>query len=394
MNCGPVSRPSSLSCGNGSSIEANTPDACETNCNTTCGGAIAVPCPENHCEVYQTNKFSTVIKVQNTWNVPECGEEAILSVPDTLMALPGSYIWNETYGYFEILSYNASTREITVQNNCNEGNADPGTQVIQCSNFIVAPPPNSAVFPNFFPYVSADFVAPADGACIDITVTTTNGLIAGATIQIGSGEYTIDAISSSTNITICNEGAGITPGTPVYAQNDAGELQYPISILSNGCCSATLTERVSSTREQVIVDAATPEVEGTIALMSVTPAAGSDDLKCLYITESYLEEGGVAMAGGANQASTMIQIVTQVRINGGAWVDVRTLRRIFNTYDTDGGTTRWADNINHPNIIDAPAGMTTTIEARTVIADFFESNVGGNYDTFVTTEITLIGSVG
>lgn len=229
-------------CGSGDSLEINTPSCDVTSCVEPCSSPIA-PCPENHCLVEVKNQFCTTIKVMNAWNVPDCGEQAILEVPNVLSALPGSYLWSSTYGYFEVISYNATTQQLVIQNNCQNDNASPGTAVLACSQFIVVDAPFSATDPTEFPYVALDFTAPADGNCLDILVTSTIGLTAGSTIQIGNGIYVLNAITSPTLINICNEGEGLIPGTVVVSVNAAGDYQYPITTIgANPCANASVEE--------------------------------------------------------------------------------------------------------------------------------------------------------
>jgi hypothetical protein len=87
--------------------------------------------------------YST-IKPNNAWAIPECDETALLSVYGLRAIEVGSYLWSADYGYFEITAYDTETCVITVKNNCNEGNAEPGTIVAACSDFIVTAPPGSS----------------------------------------------------------------------------------------------------------------------------------------------------------------------------------------------------------------------------------------------------------
>ena len=176
----------------------------------------------------------------NYWNVPGCASGAVVSVPGLTDVVIGSYIWNPLYGYFEITDFDPVAQHLTVQNNCQDGNQPVGTQVPGCTKFIVIDPPGDTSggnTPLLFPYVALDFVAPADGDCIDIAVTTVNGLAVGKNVQIGSGTYRLESIPSSTLIRICNDGAGITPGTNVIAQNGAGQYQYPIVLIDTNPCT-------------------------------------------------------------------------------------------------------------------------------------------------------------
>lgn len=192
-------------------------------------------CAEDHTKNVYINQMSLGVQIQSDWNVPLCGASAILSVPGLVTASVGSSIWHDSFGYFEIIAYDAIGQTITVQNNCLDGNAAPGTQIPACTTFAISPPPccqgtQDGVF------VAIDFTAPDEGDCIDITLTSVEGLLAGYGVSIGSGIYDLTEIKANNVVTICNNGEGIVPGTPVIAQDFAGNYQYPVTIVSTNPC--------------------------------------------------------------------------------------------------------------------------------------------------------------
>lgn len=202
-------------------------------------------CQEDHQKCIVNSSYVTSLKVANSWNVPDCDGSAILTIKGLTNILVGSYLWNPLYGYFQVISFDASTGNVTIQNNCTAGNATPGTQVPACVNFIAAPPPVSSGgggVPTIYPYLAVDFTAPALNVCIAVTLTTTQGLSVGKNVQIGSGVYELSGITDSTTATICNRGAGAVAGTPVLARNSAGDLQYPVILIDvNPCTNSAVT---------------------------------------------------------------------------------------------------------------------------------------------------------
>lgn len=231
--------------------------------------------------------------MQNAWNVPACGNTATLTIAGLKSALPGSFLWNPDFGYFEIQSVNPITGQLVVKNTCIDGNATAGTAVPSCSGFIITGNPvasgGGGGDPTLFPYVAIDFTAPPPcpdvGCCINITVTTVNGLATGKDVQIGTGVYTVDAILGAETITICNNGSGITPGTSVIAKDEAGQYQYPIVLIDSNICTnaevesgtilvckdgiaSPLTGGIEDA-VPVLIDAATGEVE--FQLLDIPP---------------------------------------------------------------------------------------------------------------------------
>lgn len=193
-------------------------------------------CQEDHCQQITVASYATCISVSYAWNIPACGSSATLYFTDLKALNVGAYLWHPSYGYFEVTAFNPQTGQVTIVNNCNEDNAEVGTNVPACTCFQVTPTPLPDNDPTTFPFVAIDFTAPADGDCLLITVTSTNGLVVGGEIQIGDGTYLLQEINSPTTITICNDGEGITPGTAVIAKNEAGEYQYPIFVVGVSPC--------------------------------------------------------------------------------------------------------------------------------------------------------------
>lgn len=85
----------------------------------------------------------TAITVTNSWNVPSCGNSAVLAVPGLTVALVGSYIWNPTYGWFKVTAVDSINYQLTILNECLESNADAGTVVPSDTVFVFGAPPGS-----------------------------------------------------------------------------------------------------------------------------------------------------------------------------------------------------------------------------------------------------------
>lgn len=170
------------------------------------------------------------------FNIPACGATAVVYFSDVKKLVINSYLWHPTYGYFKIIAFDFQTGQVTILNQCQDGNAAAGTSVPACTCFIVTATPFDVTEVGAT-CVAIDFTAPAVGDCLDITVTNVNNIEVGGQVAIGSGIYVVDAVISPTIITICNEGQGITPGTPVIALDSQGNYQYCLSVLGVNPCS-------------------------------------------------------------------------------------------------------------------------------------------------------------
>jgi len=250
------------------------PCGCRSSCRTACQEIVpaspspyyaqAGVCLENHSSCTEIQTFYASVKVANAFNMPDCDQSAALNIPGLKTIAIGSYLWNSAVGYLQVVSFDAYNEIVTVQNNCNTGNASPGTTVPVCSVFVVVDPPSESgggPSPSGI-FVAVDFTAPADGDCLLITVTGVDGLAVGKNVAIGSGVYRLQAINSSTTITICNDGDGITPGSAVIARNGAGQYQYPITLIDVNACS---NPAVASGAVVVCKDSLSQPLSGTAA---------------------------------------------------------------------------------------------------------------------------------
>lgn len=249
---------------------------CGSSTSCGCSGTAyyldADVCIEDHCQKTYEQQFTFAICPKNSWNVPSCGQSAVLRVPGILGAAIGSYLWNSSFGYFQVTSVDASKGQIGVVNSCVEGNASPGTQIPKCTCFVVTAEPVTNNSASLFPFLAIDFTAPADGNCVDITLTTSGGIAAGDIISIGTGSYTVDSFLSSTVIRICNNGDGIYPGTPVIAKDLSGKYVYPVNVISS-CCAA-LAPTVAANTADIVTN--TADIVTNTAAIALNTAAIAD----------------------------------------------------------------------------------------------------------------------
>jgi hypothetical protein len=194
-------------------------------------------CKEDHCNVTYVPQYSLGIQITSAWNIPTCGGSAVISVPGLYGASPGSYLWNSSFGYFEIVSVDTEKQTITITNPCLVDNAAPGTSVPKCTTFIVTDPPCCEDVLNTGVCVKLDFTAPPLNTPVDITLTSVEGLIAGNYIQIGSAIYLLQTIKPNNVVTIINKGEGAIPGTPVYGLDQFGRCQNRVILLSRNPCA-------------------------------------------------------------------------------------------------------------------------------------------------------------
>lgn len=225
--------PSSCTSGPISKCECESPlfDACDDS-----------PCLEDHTKTFVKKQFGYTLKVRNSFNWPADGDDVELSVKDVTSLLPGTMLWNPTVGYLYVQTFDPATQRLTARNRGDSCNVKAAGDLIpSCVDFVVGPvpcggggivPPGSTV-----PYLSADFISPAEGECAIAKVTTIVGLQLGDIVSITSYQYTIDPITGiidSTTIKLCNTGDGAPEGTVIQADPDCnGVPDVPILVISS-----------------------------------------------------------------------------------------------------------------------------------------------------------------
>lgn len=195
-------------------------------------------CVEDHTQKVYQPEFNFSVCPTSSWNIPICGQTAVLQVPGLAGATVGSFLWHPQFGFYEINSIDTVNGTIGITNNCTEGNASAGAQVPACTCFIITAPP-ADLSQLVGVCVAIDFTAPELDIPLDIILTSTSGVTSGDTIEIGTGFYFVSAVKPDNVITIINKGQGIIPGTPVIALNGSGDYQYCLSVISVNPCDRT-----------------------------------------------------------------------------------------------------------------------------------------------------------
>lgn len=173
----------------------NTSSSCKS-CSSPCTKACGV------CVCPQCTAVCTALVVSNSWNVPACGAEAVLSIPGLTTVLIGAYIYNPTYGRFRITAFDSVNQQVTVINECLSGNAAPGTVVPALTSFIFSAPPSSGDATN----ISSWSIPTCDNTATIETAGLTNVVIGSYLWNPTYGYFQVAAFDSSNGeITVLNE---------------------------------------------------------------------------------------------------------------------------------------------------------------------------------------------
>lgn len=198
----------------------------------------AASCQEDHKQFLIQQTFITAVATGKAFNMPACDASVTIYLPGVQRLQVGSYLWNVTYGYLRVVSFDFTTGTAVVINECQSGNASPGTAIPECTMFNVVDPPYEPENPcdGDAVYITANFVVPAVAASVNIEVTNIEGLTVDMVVQVGSGAYTITAIVDGDTITIRNDGLGAVPGSTVTAYDVNGNCITPVVPYSENPC--------------------------------------------------------------------------------------------------------------------------------------------------------------
>lgn len=227
--------------GEAQTVAATDPCATQTECTTPVD-----PCEEDHTQTICDTKFATTLKVTNTFNFPAIGEFASLTLEGVTSLLPGSILWNRTVGRLYVESFDVATGVAVVTNkgdSCDTSAKTPGDSVPACTEFNLGIPEcNSGGAINnsdVFPYLAADFVAPANGSCGLASVTNVVGISVNDIVSINTFLYRVKSIPDANTIELCNEGDGAPTGQVIRFDPNCDEVPdvQVISVSSDDPCS-------------------------------------------------------------------------------------------------------------------------------------------------------------
>lgn len=354
---------------------------CKCGCSTS---GVASPyytnasmCVEDHTQNVIVPQFEYGVCPRDAWNVPQCGGSAVLSVPGLAGVSIGSFIWAAGYGYFEIVAADSQNETLTITNLCTAGNANPGSQIPACTCFTVTVPPIDSEDPTTDTCLAADFTAPALSDCVLITVTTIGSIQPGDEIKIGTGRYVVSEVNSLTTITICNEGFGITPGTPVYARDINGNYQYCFIILANCCtrieeafggaltpCSNFENVVLSGIGVGDIPDATQLDTVGETAVSTLATVVFENTSTCrtMHVMAQYEYYFNALTAMGSTD-SIVVGFLFELRVNGGAWATIFETQR---SMEGD-GFSLVPEAFSNADIHTILPGVTLTVDIRLTI---------------------------
>lgn len=221
------------------------PESCQSSCGGSYCGDECSPCipSESNCPSTYERCLNASYLSLTAFNVPRCGQEIPVRFETIKNIFIGSYLFNDTYGYFEVTKLDTATSTLILNRDCSiNGQTNLiGRSVPLTTRFTLVPYPSKFAVSNEC-YVAQDFTAPTTPvagshiSCTTIQVTTSKCFAPGQWVSITSptgdiGYYYISEINTIDGqiVTLCNAGAGFAPGTIIQAISpDTRQYQYPI----------------------------------------------------------------------------------------------------------------------------------------------------------------------
>lgn len=199
------------------------------------------PCLQDHehTEVYYN--YTTTVKTTTPFNVPKFDNEVEIGLEDVVSVAPGAILWNLKVGGLTVKSYNAETK--TVIATPANINVDFGSLVVAGTEFTIGIPnigtDGKADYLDS-PYLAADFISPASGACQEASVTSVSGLGINNKVSVSGYVYRIGAIVNKSTLRLCNDGDGAEAGVVIrFDPEDCGEPSVPLIVYETNPCEAT-----------------------------------------------------------------------------------------------------------------------------------------------------------
>lgn len=288
---------------------------CNCGCGsyTPCGCGSYNPCVPTNCAT-----VCGALTVSNAFNMPACSATATLSVPKLKNLQLNSFLWNSSYGYLQVTSFNAVTGEVVVTNTCVEGNVAPGTIIPAYTSFIVTDSPFDAhlTFGNI-----DSFIMPTCGNTVVVETNGVPNVVVGSWIWNPTAGYLeVTAYNTSTfDLTLqnnCTAGNAV-PGATVVAGSSFILTPPPPANSYNTWTPAVTASGAMTIAALVITEAAYWEVGNLIFFsISLNYTLGGVTNNQVFITLPTEAPGtGAASDGYICAASENGAVVT----NGGLW---------------------------------------------------------------------------
>lgn len=152
---------------------------------------------------------SNKLIIKDPFEMPAVDDTAVLVLRECADLVPHCWIWNESVGYLEVVSYSGYDIYVTVKNTGMKENATSGTIFPSCMEFLITAPNATPIIDNTVTCLRADFNSPTVGQTALMSVDNTSAIKAGDLIVVARDyQYVVSEVVNDTTLLVLNDGKG------------------------------------------------------------------------------------------------------------------------------------------------------------------------------------------
>lgn len=213
---------------------------------------------------------SNKLIVKDPFEMPAVNDTTVLVLRECADLVPHCWIWNESVGYLEVVTYSGYDIYVTVKNVGMKENATSGTIFPSCMEFLITAPNATPIIDNTVTCLRADFKCPTVGQEALMSVDSTSAIRKGDLIIVDTRyQYLVTEIINEHTMKVLNEEKGKEGGVIDVKCNEC----VPVKIFESTHCCEALQEQVDDIYSKF--DIKKSIVPKTDSLISVTNGSNS-----------------------------------------------------------------------------------------------------------------------
>ena len=179
--------------------------------------------------------------VKDPFEMPAVDDTTVLVLRECVDLVPHCWIWNESVGYLEVVTYSGYDIYVTVKNVGMKENATSGTIFPSCMEFLITAPNATPIIDNTVTCLRADFKCPTVGQEALMSVDSTSAIRVGDIIIVDTRyQYLVTEIINEHTMKVLNEEKGKEGGVIDVKCNEC----VPVKILESTHCCEALQDQV------------------------------------------------------------------------------------------------------------------------------------------------------
>ena len=187
------------------------------------------------------SQLSNKLIIKDPFEMPAVDDTTVLVLRECADLVPHCWIWNESVGYLEVVTYSGYDIYVTVKNVGMKENATSGTIFPSCMEFLITAPNATPIIDNTVTCLRADFKCPTVGQEALMSVDSTSAIRKGDLIIVDTRyQYLVTEIINEHTMKVLNEEKGKEGGVINVNCNEC----VPVKIFESTHCCEALQEQV------------------------------------------------------------------------------------------------------------------------------------------------------